>query len=221
MNADDLVTEVRARGVPTTQLSDSDLDTIIGGVLRTYNRYRPRHLHSTITTVQYQGEYDVDSDATKVIEVFWDPSSTSDIVSRVLTELRMIETDFYYPSILTIFHINKDELRKTISGNWEMYGSQVRLLPVPTQAGLKVPYIYAANWETLEDIPISDEELLVEGATLMAGAAVAQKRVGSAGWQAGDYRVDGNSASSEVIRTSNELSWWKTKLAGGGVGSTS
>lgn len=220
MNADDLVTEVRARGISTTNLSDADLDTIIGGVLRTYNRYRPRHLTSTITTVQYQGEYDVDADATQVIEVFWEPSGVSDIVSRVMTELQMIETDFYYPSLPKIYYINRSELRNTTSGSWEMSGRQVRLIPVPTDDGISVPYIYSANWDSLEDIPISDEDLLVEGAVALANVSVARSRASNAGWQAGDYRVDGSDATNEVTRAENAYNQWTSKLAGGGVGMT-
>ncbi|MFA5704576.1 MAG: hypothetical protein WC982_13805 [Advenella sp.] len=218
MNADDLVSEVRARGISTTNLSDDNLDTIIGGVLRAYNRYRPRHLHSTITTVQYQGEYDVDVDCTRVIEVFWEPSDTADIVSRVMTELQMIETDFYYPSLLKIYHINKAQMRDTISGNWTMYGRKIRLIPVPTDAGISVPYIYSANWKNLEDIPLSDEELLVEGAVALANVSVARSRAGNAGWQAGDYRVNGSDATSEAARAQKDYDWWLTKLAGAGMG---
>lgn len=221
MNADDLVTEVRANGISSTQLSDDNLNTLIGRVLRIYNRYRPRHLHSTLTTTAQQGEYDVSAEATRVIEVFWEPSDTSDIVSRVMTELQMIETDFYYPSLLKIYHINRAELRKSISGNWTMYGKQVRLLPVPTESNLTVPYVYAANWKSLEDIPLSDEELLVEGAVAMANTSVARSRAGNSGWQAGDYRVDGGAASSEVTRSQREYDWWITKLSGGAVGGRS
>lgn len=221
MNADDLVLEVRANGISTAQLSDDNLGTLIGGILRTYNRYRPRCLHSTITTVAHQGEYDVDADATKVLQVCWDPSDTTDVVSRVLSELRLVETDFYYPSMLEIFHVNKSALRKYTSGTWRMIGSQVSLIPVPDTDDSIVPYLYAANWERLEDIPLADEDLLVEGAVASANLSVARTRAGSSGWQAGDYRVDGTSASNEVKRAEDALLGWRIKLAGGAVGGRS
>ena len=221
MKIEDFVSEVRANGVSSTLLSDANLQYIIGRAFRIYNRYLPRYLHSTLTTVAYQGEYAVEEDAVKVVDVFWEPTASSDITTRVLTELQMVEMDFNYPSLMTIFYSNRKQMRNTTSGSWAMYGRSVRLRPVPTITGDKIPYLYTAPWEDVDDIPIGDEDLLIDGVMAAANMSLARGRVGTGGWRAGDYQVEGGSASDEMARSSDEYGHWLSRLAGGGVGGIS
>lgn len=218
MKIEDIIDEVRANGVSSTLVSDANLHLLIARAFRVYNRYRPRYLHSTLTTVAYQGEYSVDDDASRVIDVFWEPSATDDVISRLLTELEVESIDFNYPSLLTIFHINRARLRNATSGTWRMYGRQVRLIPVPDSAGSRVPYIYASPWADVDDIPIGDEDVLIDGVMATANMALARNRAGTGGWRAGDYQVEGGSASSEMSRSASEYGEWISRLAGGGVG---
>lgn len=221
MDAERIVTRIRALGVSTSQLSDANLYELIDHALAVYNRYRPKYMHSTFDTVAYQGAYTVDAGALNVVAVFWEPSDTSDVMSRVLAELKMMEAEFNYPSLLQIYYYNKHELRKTTNGRWTMQGNQVRLIPVPTTSGTVVPYIYTTAWEDVDDIPLADEELLIDGVNAMASAAVARARVGSGGWRAGDYQVEGGSASAEMTRASRSVLQWRSTLAGGAMGGRS
>lgn len=220
MKIEDFVSEVRANGVSSSLLSDANLQYIIGRAFRIYNRYLPRTLHSTITTVAYQGEYAVEDDAIKVVDVLWEPTLSSDIITRVLTDLKAAEMDFHYPSLTVIFDMQRQQMRNTTSGHWRMYGRSVRLIPVPETAGEVVPYIYTAPWADVDDIPIGDEDILIDGVMAMSNMALARGRVGTGGWRAGDYQVEGGSASDEMSRSSDEYSSWISRMAGGGVGVT-
>lgn len=221
MNEYELVEELRANGISSSLVSDANAYLLAGRLLRLYSRYRPRLLHSTITTVAYQGEYDVNPNAMKVVNVFWEPSTTSDVLSRVLTEIKAMETDFNYPSLLKLHYVKLASLADTTSGRWAAYGRQVRLIPVPTSSGSAVPYLYTAGWDSIEDIPISDEELLIEGMEILSRRSLARGNAATGGWRAGDYAVDGSATGREMDSANREYNLFLAKLAGGGVGGRS
>jgi len=221
VNDDQLLEELRANGISSSQISDANVYMLIRRLLRLYNRYRPQLLHSTITTVAYQGEYDIDADANSIVEVFWEPSATSDVLARVLTEIKAMETDFHYPSLLKIHYAKLASLADTVNGNWRMYGRQIRLIPVPTESGTVVPYLYTKGWDDLDDIPIDDEELLIEGIEVLARRSLERSNSGSVGWRAGDYSVDGNAGARGIDSANREYSMFLSRLAGGAVGGRS
>ena len=218
MKIEDIIREVRANGISSSLIPDSDLQLLIARAFRVYNRYRPRYLHSTFTTVARQGEYSVDDNAAAVIDVFWEPSATGDVIARLLAEMEAQSIDFNYPSLLAIFQINRSRLRNATRGRWRAYGRQVRLIPVPDSDGIIVPYIYSSPWDDIDDIPIGEEDVLIDGIMATANMALARARAGVGGWRAGDYQVEGGSSSSEMQRSASEYNDWLSRLAGGGLG---
>ncbi len=166
----------------------------------------------------YQAEYDIDADAMDVLMVMWEPSNTSDIISRVMVEIKATQTDFNYPSLMDIYYQKYHALKRITDGHWRKKGHKIELIPAPTVSGTVVPYVYTKPWESLEEVPLRDEGLLIDGALILARLSIARRNAVSGGWAAGEYRVDGGSVSADANRAIAEYNWFLSRLAGGAVG---
>jgi len=217
LTSSELLNNLRNRGISATQMSDAVATALLDDVLRTYNHYRPQMDYATLTTVAYQTKYDADSSLLRVVDVYWEPSGTSDVVSTILSELAVLKEDFDYPSISKIYYTKRHRLRDVTHGRWRWDGTQIWLIPTPTTSDDIVPYVFTKAFTSISAVPTADEELLVMLFEALALRYIANTQAGEGGWRAGSYSVDGATIREE--RRDANLAYQRVcaLLGGGGV----
>ena len=212
--------ELRAMGISTTNISDNDVDSLIGFLISTYNAYRPQIRSSLITTIAYQEDYNWPTDAVAIKCVLWSPTvneSTWWPLWQELAERFSYSSDFNNPSLMMIYRSNMHEFDKQFGGNYELvYNSsgvrKIRLLPYPTSV-VSVPVIYYANF-TEATFPDSDYILLMDGLVAYAKETVSFGIQLRAGFKAGSYSLTGNAGENLLKMSGGAIKQWRARLSG-------
>ena len=207
----DLLTQLRADGITTTDISDADATTQIGYIREKFDAYRPPvyYLINGITTVDDQEDYTFPSGASEILEVLWFPNLSNASIQSLLDEMKLGITGeegiFNYPSLTAIWNLKYAQFNKRYGGSWTTYynSSNVRVItlhPSPDQNSISVPVIYTKNHQSsLSTIPDSEKELFYEGLIARVEDMFGRKQMKSGGFRAGTYSVSGDSGSA--IRT--------------------
>jgi hypothetical protein len=187
-----VITNVRAKGVSASDISDDDLGTIIADALRYWSQMRPKLKLTTsstcITTVADQPNYSKPTDAHWIVEVAWNPDYDEDF-DDIYMDTLAATLDIAESSNLFIHYRNVAQLHKFFGGHWKEIDDEIYLIPTPNTSGEKVA-VYYADDKTIADLDQINDYLFAELVHGMCLEAMATAKINSVGWSAGAYRVD-------------------------------
>ena len=224
MTVSDLITRVRALGISSTDISDTDLTTIINSVvLKEYSAHRPIVFSTTFSTTKDQQDYSFPTGAESIIRIYWNPTISNSAWYPWWTEINRIlksETDFYAPSVVGSFLSLLNRFEDYFGGTWDIISTsagvrKIRLIPCPSQSGLTVYAICGKAHSDVSTVPSTDESLFLDGVMAWARYRIEQRKGISGGFRAGSYAVTGSSAT-ERRSVERALSQWRARLAIGG-----
>ncbi|OPZ93652.1 MAG: hypothetical protein BWY74_01046 [Firmicutes bacterium ADurb.Bin419] len=185
-------TYIRARGISTSDVSDSDLDTLILMALDEYSTYRPYTNFTTtsgyLTTVDGQADYTYPTGAISILNVFWQPDYADDAIGDVYTDMLLKTYNTDHPIDLTIYYNQLAEMRYFFAGRWKDIGGKIFLVPPPTISGTKVAVLYATK-QTVSTLNAIDDYLFMDLVYAYCSERKAMLYMESAGFRAGSYSV--------------------------------
>lgn len=210
-----IITQIRALGIRSSDISDSDLVTIIEVALDEWNRYRPNiemtNSTTCLVTVADQPNYSMPTGALWITSVCWNPGYDTDVKEIIETATfanfdAAVETNFfaYYKQLAT--------LKKYFGGHWDIINDEIYLSPTPTQSGTKVAVFYATE-NDLSDLNVAKDNLfkqLVHGLCLERMAMDKSRNVG---FTAGAYKVDKGAADQIAMLARDKLKRVRNMLA--------
>lgn len=174
---------IRARGISSSDVSDSDLSIIINDALSEYSSYNPDTVFTLssgyLTTVANQQEYDFPAGAITILNVFWNEDYTLDI-NEIFDVNEVLEGDLYvaYSKVATYV--------KYYSMSWEIKNNKIYLIPVPAQSDVKVAVLYGKA-QTLDTLNEIEDQLFYDLVYALALQAVGLKHSQTSGFRAGAY----------------------------------
>jgi hypothetical protein len=187
----EIIRKIRARGIRETDISNNDLQTIIGDGLEEYLFYRPKIAITTaataITTVANQPNYAKPTGALWIKEVCWSPDYT-DEVEDVYTTIIQNGLDENDLTLLELDYQEMSRMRKLFGGHWEIRNDQIWLEPCPSDV-YKVAVIYGAA-RTLDELDRIADNRFMDLIAFKSMMAIGTSKLSSGGWRAGQVSVD-------------------------------
>jgi len=218
-----LIATVRARGISSTDVSDVNLATLITSAVNRYSSYRPSLTMTTsttsLTTVKDQPNYTKPSAALWIIDVAWNPdwsSSMEDLYTEILLQNMPADDS----SQLFIYYGQLAQLHKFFGGSWKIINDEIYLIPVPNVNDNEVA-VYYATAKALTDLDTVADQLFEDLVFYTAMQSVANKRILTGGWKAGNYTVDGKAALVMATHAQDELGNVILRLADSYIGQRS
>jgi len=202
-----LIATIRARGVSSSDVSNADLATLITSCVNRYSSYRPNLIMTTsttcLTTVVDQPNYSKPTAALWIIDVAWHPDYSSSL-SDLYTEILLQNMPADDSSQLFIHYRQLAQLHRFFGGSWKIINDEIYLIPEPGTAGNKVA-VYYATAKSLADLDTVADQLFEDLVFYTAMQSVANKRILTGGWKAGNYTVDGKAALVMAAHAKSEL----------------
>ncbi len=216
MNQQQALEYIRNRGITTGQVSDAAARDILQDVIRELSMCHGPVTVDTFTTVADQYEYDIPSDALRIVEIYWAPNLSDETVQTYLEELQKgSPLSPHFPSLTVIRNIESNRWRKIFHGAWEVQGNDVILYPTP-DAAYTVVRMYRTRWNLVE-LPERLETLLLDGLQAHATYSAGMKLLGTSGWRASRVRVDSAVGKNLFNEGNRLLREWRHRV---GLGKT-
>lgn len=173
ITVNDVITEMRTRGIATTDLDDTAVTAIVASALGEFRRYKPLTKTTTFETVDGQQSYTWteigDTDGMMVTLGVWNPNGSVDEldVTRLIAPYGIIRSpgDYHQPTLEVVEEIKAAEWVKAWGGNVYQIdndGGDVYLTPTPASDGDTVFLIYTANYGEIGDVRDVDADLLYD-----------------------------------------------------------
>jgi hypothetical protein len=186
-----LIKRIRARGLSTTDVSDTTLQTLISDALDQYLFFKPKIAITTaataITTVADQPNYAKPTGALFIKEVAWNPDYTDD-VGDVYTTIIQNELDENDLTLLELDYQEMSRMRKLFGGHWEIRNDQIWLEPCPSDV-YKVAVIYGAS-RTLDELDRIADNRFIDLIFYKGLMAIGTSKLSTGGWRAGQVSVE-------------------------------
>lgn len=171
--ADTFIDGIRARGIDSTDISDTNLTLVINEALYEYSRYRPLIEDTTFLTVKDKQTYTWteigDQYGISAIDTKWNPAEEFDIwdYAKFLQSYGMERYSGYWhlPSMEILDKIKDAAFSLSHWGTGfqnDTEGGDLYLNPCPETAGLTVYILYTKRHLTTATVKTSDRDLFLD-----------------------------------------------------------
>ncbi|HUU44742.1 MAG TPA: hypothetical protein VM118_03325 [Acidobacteriota bacterium] len=166
-------TGIRARGISATNISDTDLDSIIDEALYEFSRWSPIITHRTFETITDQQRYSWaemgDADGVAVLLCIWNPGATGDVwdLARTMATLGIPRDGGYWhlPSQEMIDQIKAAAWAANYGGSGRQIdseGGELWLDPTPDESASVVQIIYTKRHTAVTTIPDTARDMFLD-----------------------------------------------------------